>query len=574
MGPARARYLPSLNADARDLRVTMSVGAFTWEATHSNRGASINGPNGKPVARILRRNQILRVINAQPHERYQEIQSFVELSGIQTCEQKLRDANVNVSRDLDAAARAKQQAIEALEQFWKDEGSAGENHLKWAEQESSQTSDQLRSSVDSFNSVLTAVTNAINARNQLEIAEEEHRHIETRRKAVEKALDEAISGIKDIKTSATVIELLQDAQKFLEEEQEAKHCPVCEQEVVAKTLQERISERLRSMQQAVKLKDDLETAKRNTATKVAVVRQRRGDLITAMKNLSEAVNTNKIELVEKLEVDWSQFSEEEAGTTPNEDIIRLAHSALAIIESIQESLRSQSNEVQRSLSRLNAIKGHFRTVQEKAQTAADLEKQSDNLKLMLQIVEEQRKKHVQDILESVSANIEQLYLQVHPNEPVGGIRFYLNPNRPRSLEFDGRFGDVEDIPPGAYYSESHLDTLGVCVFLALSKHLDDGNTIVVLNDVVTSIDQAHMERFMNLLHDEAENFNQLVITTHYRPWRDRYRYARGPAASIQLIELLHWSLPRGIRHTKTKLSVARAQGVPRARTDGQTDCLV
>ena len=60
---------------------------------------------------------------------------------------------------------------------------------------------------------------------------------------------------------------------------------------------------------------------------------------------------------------------------------------------------------------------------------------------------------------------------------------------------------------------------------------------------------------MNLLHDEAENFNQLFITTHYRPWRDRYRYARGPAANIQLIELLHWSLPRGIKHTKTELSV-------------------
>ena len=60
---------------------------------------------------------------------------------------------------------------------------------------------------------------------------------------------------------------------------------------------------------------------------------------------------------------------------------------------------------------------------------------------------------------------------------------------------------------------------------------------------------------MNLLHDEAENFNQLIITTHYRPWRDRYRYSRGPAGNIQLIELLHWSLPRGIRHTKTKLSL-------------------
>ena len=74
-----------------------------------------------------------------------------------------------------------------------------------------------------------------------------------------------------------------------------------------------------------------------------------------------------------------------------------------------------------------------------------------------------------------------------------------------------------------------------------------------MDDVITSVDQVHMTRIMEMLHDEADNFNQLIITTHYRPWRDRYRYGSGPSSNIQLIELLHWSMPRGIRHTKTKL---------------------
>lgn len=116
------------------------------------------------------------------------------------------------------------------------------------------------------------------------------------------------------------------------------------------------------------------------------------------------------------------------------------------------------------------------------------------------------------------------------------------------------------MPPQAYYSESHLDTLGVCVFLALAKHFNDDNTIVLLDDVLNSVDQAHMERFIQVLHDEAVHFNQLIVATHYRPWRDKYLFARGPVANIQLIELLHWSLPRGIRHTKTKLSVEDLSG--------------
>jgi hypothetical protein len=94
----------------------------------------------------------------------------------------------------------------------------------------------------------------------------------------------------------------------------------------------------------------------------------------------------------------------------------------------------------------------------------------------------------------------------------------------------------------------------VCIFLALVKHFKDSDTVVVLDDVVTSADQAHMERFIRVLHDEAIHFNQLIITTHYRPGRDKYVFARGPAANIQLLELPHWSLSRRIRHSRTKLS--------------------
>lgn len=123
------------------------------------------------------------------------------------------------------------------------------------------------------------------------------------------------------------------------------------------------------------------------------------------------------------------------------------------------------------------------------------------------------------------------------------------------LGVTGHFQGTDDVQPQAYYSESHLDTLGVCVFLALAKKYSDDNTVVILDDVITSIDQAHMTRFINMLHDEVGNFNQLIITTHYRPWKDRYKYYGGPTANVQVIELLHWSHPRGIRHTKAKLSV-------------------
>jgi len=84
-------------------------------------------------------------------------------------------------------------------------------------------------------------------------------------------------------------------------------------------------------------------------------------------------------------------------------------------------------------------------------------------------------------------------------------------------------------------------------FYFSSKYFITEDTILILDDVVTSVDGPHLDRFMNLLHAEAGNFNQVIVTTHCRPWRDRYRWAKGPAANIQVIELGPWTLNNGLQ---------------------------
>jgi hypothetical protein len=74
-----------------------------------------------------------------------------------------------------------------------------------------------------------------------------------------------------------------------------------------------------------------------------------------------------------------------------------------------------------------------------------------------------------------------------------------------------------------------------------------------LDDVLTSADQPHVDRFISVIHEELTL--PVLITTHYRPWRDRYRYATGPVGNVHLIELLSWTQERGVRHTKTKLEI-------------------
>ncbi|MBN1349428.1 hypothetical protein JXJ21_08465, partial [candidate division KSB1 bacterium] len=220
----------------------------------------------------------------------------------------------------------------------------------------------------------------------------------------------------------------------------------------------------------------------------------------------------------------------------------------------EDLLNDQQDIKQKILNQLNAIKTHVETIDQKTEVANKLEIILNTLQGILAVFEKERKKYVTEILENIASVVEALYTQVHPDEGIGSIHFFLKPNVQGSLEYTGYFHKI-DVPPQAYFSESHLDTLGVCIFLALAKYYNDENTIIILDDVITSVDQAHMSRFINMIHNEASNYNQLIITTHYRPWRDKYRFATGTNSNIQLIELLHWSLNRGIRHTKTKFSI-------------------
>lgn len=69
-----------------------------------------------------------------------------------------------------------------------------------------------------------------------------------------------------------------------------------------------------------------------------------------------------------------------------------------------------------------------------------------------------------------------------------------------------------------------MDTLGLCVYLALAKQA--GDALVVLDDVLTSLDASRPDRVIALINDEADNFGQVIITTHSRAWFERMRLSQ------------------------------------------------
>ncbi len=156
-------------------------------------------------------------------------------------------------------------------------------------------------------------------------------------------------------------------------------------------------------------------------------------------------------------------------------------------------------------------------------------------------------------MSSISGDVEAMYQSIHPKEGLGNIKLFLNHNYQGSLNLSANFHTETDITPQSVYSESHLDTLGICIFIALAKKESNNDVILILDDVVMSVDERHLDRIIDLIHNESQNFAHILITTHYRPWRERYRNNRAPNANIQFIELRGWTKERGITLAKPQL---------------------
>ena len=81
------------------------------------------------------------------------------------------------------------------------------------------------------------------------------------------------------------------------------------------------------------------------------------------------------------------------------------------------------------------------------------------------------------------------------------------------LSFDVDFYGRGHFPPGAYHSEGHQDGMGLCLYLALMKHLLGSKfTFAVLDDVLMSVDSGHRRQVCTLLKEVFPN-TQFVFTT-------------------------------------------------------------
>ncbi len=112
------------------------------------------------------------------------------------------------------------------------------------------------------------------------------------------------------------------------------------------------------------------------------------------------------------------------------------------------------------------------------------------------------------------------------------------------LGFDVDFYGRGFFPPGAYHSEGHQDSMGLCLYLSLMRHLQGaGFTLAVLDDVLMSIDAGHRRAVCALLKTEFPN-TQFIMTTHDPIWL-RHMRTEGLIAGQSAVQFRNWTVDHG-----------------------------
>ena len=542
-GKRKESFIPALGQKLSDVCISLEFGNRTYKATLSAKGLKFCTTPGKPVTKVLRRRSLQAFMDADPAQRYKEVATFLDIPQIEASEASLREALKEAQKQFESATFACGQAQENLQGLWEAEGTPGleqeQDAETWGRRQAAAPTEQLqtrladlKAGVRHIESLQAQAEIVKTAGESLDQAQQELRSAEQQLEEVEYQAGQS---------NVELVTLLQDAKAYLVKASDTTLCPVCEEtNIVPAELAQRLQARINGMKALKQASDKITRTEQNVRSKLDQLTQAKQKLLHTADNVQKHFypqTTDDRTIGKLLETDLDKALAE-ANNLYNQLAARL------------EQLQEEVENTQKHINNLTSIRQYVRTLDDRSLEARSKEVLSRRLQQAVSIVEAKRKNYVEGILADIAQEVDKLYQKIHPQEDIGSIKLKLDENQRGSLVYGVAFGGQQDIQPQPYYSESHLDTLGLCIFLALARRGGGDRTLVVLDDVLGSVDQQHLQKTITMLLEASANFAQIIITSHYRPLRDKFRYARQPSTPVQLIELKPWNFMQGIRAGK------------------------
>ena len=580
-----SRHAPHVNFDSTDVIITMTLGPGSLSLSRTFERApivpqEISSYFGVSQKRkiILRRAEILAFIDSRPADRSREIGDIIgigQLDNVELTIMHLRDrlegekkaiedsmksCFEEASNELGVTVHDKDELLHALNEKLKGLGAAPVEDLSKISEHS--------------NKVLEAM------RDRISLIEKS------------KALVELITVFKGVRLGGARIEeiakLQEMANKFIESGQVSRiplldllkrgkeslphvdkdQCPLCQQYIKSEDLFERIDSRLKTLQ---KLSDE-----------ASAIRVKSSQLATQLKEASNAID----QAVPRIDAfpDLSDFKAsiqtltEFLGdfatmtrTLPDQTelasgkLVDYASKADERTNQIIQTLDKANSEIKvrkddlKVLESIQLIERIKVLISRYDRDSLKLDEPTREHEIALKIFEtfsEVKRKKIQQIYSNIESDIKRFYARLHPGEKVGDIELTMPTGRRASTLLKMQSFGREGEDPRGLQSEGHLDSMGLCIFLSFVRKFNEGSSLMVLDDVVSSIDARHRQEICGLLFEDF-NDKQIVITTHDEMWFEQLRQAErvyGVEGNFVNRRIVDWDIERGPTISQSKIN--------------------
>lgn len=171
----------------------------------------------------------------------------------------------------------------------------------------------------------------------------------------------------------------------------------------------------------------------------------------------------------------------------------------------------------------------------------DLRIQRDAAVKTFNVFTKTKEEFINKIINDIKKDIKVFYEYIHGDDLINSPDIKLSGSKLIDVYLNS-FGDLVD--SRSYASEGHLDTLGICIFLAFNKKFNE-IPLIVLDDVLATVDLPHKERIGRLIVDKLSDY-QFFITTHSPLWSEQLkRLCISSHRDFMVYELINWSFEEG-----------------------------
>lgn len=243
-----------------------------------------------------------------------------------------------------------------------------------------------------------------------------------------------------------------------------------------------------------------------------------------------------------------------------------SYSTLATTEGEALELSEQEKRLVQAIGEVRDLEKQFDQYQKNTAIVRAFEKQILTLTTIFDRFVPVQNAALQTVLDKISEDVGAYYTALHPNENVDKVR--LSVVGEEGIEFEYQFHGKITYPPMKYLSESHLNSLGICLFLASAKLFNTATRFLVLDDVVTSFDLGHRRRLLRLIKEQFGDW-QIILLTHEHLWFDLIK--KELSQTGWLFKEVEWDAQNGIQLSPSAIDLRALIDQKRKKHDVSND---